>query len=470
LSTITLLVIWQIYFTLGFPDVDTDAYVHHTIARQIILSPSDLSIHWVWLPLFHYLSAGAILLGANMDSVRFANIIIWALIPVILFFFLYTQNKNNNLSLAFISSLLCALFPIGILMGTTAQPEPLFSLLILLFIITTTKENFILSSIILTFACLLRYEAWAVIFIAFGFYILDIKKDKKIINKKSFNFLLPVLAIVFWAVLRKPFDGKLFGFLFQTQQFANDALKETNSFQGGIIKIIWDFIHYPIIIPFMFTGVNLLFFPFGLKKCAVQNKWFLYSGLGILIFITLSWMMKSNLGLNRHFVVLIPLYSTITAYGLLNTAEYIHQSTIKSGFLKKINIKNSLLSIIFTSCIIYLIMWLYLWNNNYNSEYTEKKSTAEFLKNIPDNKTIFCNDAIVEIFCEIDFRRFNHTWMENNPGITEIILQTAKKENYVYAVISEDKWKNINRIGEIIYTSSINRGTSKSILILKIKP
>lgn len=459
---------WQYYFITGFPDVDTDAYIHHTIARQIILSPNDLSIHWVWLPLFHYLTAGVILIGANIDTIRFTNMIIWAITPLLLFYFLYNQWAGKNLFIAFISSVLCALFPVGILMGTTAQPESLFALLLLLFIITVSKDKYFLSSIVLTFASMLRYEAWVIIFISFILYLTDLRKDKKVFSKKTLNFIMPGLAIIIWAFLREPFDGKLFGFLFQTQQFASDALQEKNSFQGGIVKIVWDFIHYPIIVPFLFSGINLVFIPFGIKRCTVQNKWLLYTGLGILIFITLSWMMKSNLGLNRHFVTLIPLYSVLTAYGIQNVIELLKGSSFKSNYLRKINIRNSLLAVVFISCLIYLIMWLNIWSINYKTGYPEKQSTAEFLRNIPDNNTIFCNDAIVEIISGIDYRRFNHTWMENNTDASEIILESAKKENHVYVVIPDIKRGNINSIGEILYESPTEKNTNQRLLILKV--
>lgn len=457
------------YFVFNIPDIDTDAYVHHSIARQIILSPGDLSIHWVWLPLFHYISSLLILLGADYTFIRILNIFIWASVPVILFFFIYNQKNKNSLLIAFLSSIICALFPIGILMGTTAQPEPLFSLLILLFIIFISKKKYFLSSIFLTLASMLRYEAWAVICVVSLIYLFEIKNEKKIFSLKILNIILPVAFILLWAFLREPFDGKLFGFLFQTQQFANDALKESNSFQGGFLKIILDFIHYPIVIPALFMGISLLFVPFGLERCIKENKWILYSGLGILAFITLSWMFKSNLGLNRHFVALIPLYSTLSAYGLLKIIDFLKNFFGKSGLLKKLNIKYTILVIVFASAIIYLIMWLYIWNKNFENQYPDKKSTAEFLKNIPDNKTIFCNDAIVEIFSKIDYKRFDRTWMENNPGIRELILQTAKKEGYVYVITTDLKWKNLNNIGEIIYTSPPNKESNSKILVLKIE-
>jgi hypothetical protein len=466
---VSIIIIWQIYFVVNIPDMDTDAYVHHVIARQIIMSPKDLSIHWVWLPLFHYISAGAILMGAKIDAIRFANIFIWASVPVILFFFIYRHKAENNLLKAFLSSIFCTLFPIGILMGTTAQPEPLFALLILLFITSAANERFIISSIILSFACMLRYEAWAAVLAAGIFYLTDIIRNRRfIINKKIFNILLPAAVILAWAVLRVPFDGKLFGFLFQTQQFANDALNETNSFSGGIIKILYDIIYYPVFIPFLFTGINILFIPFGIKKFYKYNKWFLITGAGILAFITFSWILKSNLGLNRHFVSLIPLYSTLSAYGIANAITYLKKSNIKIKILKPENIKFTILTIIFISSLTYLIMWLSIWNANFREGFPERKTAAEFLRNIPDNKPIFCNDAIVEVFSDINFRRFNHVWMENNPGAPEIIMQAAIKDEHVYVITTPDKWKNINEIGKIIYQSPANTRTNTTVLILEV--
>jgi 4-amino-4-deoxy-L-arabinose transferase-like glycosyltransferase len=467
LSVISVaVIIWQFAFVLSFADVDTDAYVHHSIARQIILTPKDLSMHWVWLPLFHYYSSAFIIFGAGIDTIRIINIFIWELVSVILFLFMY--KKENNLLIAFVSSLVCILFPIGVLMGTTAQPEPLFSLLILLFSIAADRNKILLSSIILTLACLLRYEAWIIIIVIFFMYLAEIRKEKKILNKKLILLLIPCIFIIIWALLREPFDGRLFGFLFQTQQFANDALKESNSFQGGIFKITLDLFHYPIIIPALFMGINLVFALLGFKEGTKSNKWIIFPGIGILTFITLSWMFKSNLGLNRHFVSLIPMYSILTAYGvdmIINKIKKKNENTNPSKYKK---LKFSILILVLINCSVYIIMWLSIWNNNYEAEYLEKKTTATYLQSLPGEHTIFCNDAMVEILSKIDYKRFNRTWMENNPGITELIIQKAKEEGYVYVIISEDKWVYIKNFGEIIYSSPANKNTNKKILVVKV--
>jgi len=38
---------WRVACVLTGPDVDTDAYAHHMIARAILADPTDLSVHWV---------------------------------------------------------------------------------------------------------------------------------------------------------------------------------------------------------------------------------------------------------------------------------------------------------------------------------------------------------------------------------------------------------------------------------------
>ncbi len=460
--------IWQLYFILKFPDVDTDAYIHHSIARQIILSPKDLGIHWVWLPLFHYLSAGGIILGANFFTIRFVNIFIWSLIPIILFFFLFNNKEENNLFIAFTSSMLCALFPIGILMGTTAQPEPLFTLLILLFAICSEKNKFILSSILLTLACMLRYEAWAVLFVAFIFYFLEFVKTKKIFNEKFIVSFIPTLAILIWAILRIPFDGKFFGFLFKTQQFVKEALNQTSSFQGGFFKVILDFIHYPIIVPFLFMGINILLIPFGFIKVLKTYKWLLFSGLGILVFITISWIAKSNLGLNRHFVALIPLYSIVASYGLFSITDFFNSKSKENKLAKYLNIKFAIILLVSINSIFYILLWLNIWNKDSGKGFPDKKATADFVKKISDEKTIFCNDAVIEIFSEIDFKRFNRTWMDDNPTAPDVILQTAEKEDYVYVITTSNKWKNINNIGEIIFQTKTVEENENYIYVLKV--
>ncbi|MGH7438524.1 MAG: hypothetical protein ACRENE_22790, partial [Polyangiaceae bacterium] len=61
---------WRIRCVFAGPEVDTDAYAHHIIARAILADPRDLAVHWVWLPVFHYLQVPLVALGGRLRDVR----------------------------------------------------------------------------------------------------------------------------------------------------------------------------------------------------------------------------------------------------------------------------------------------------------------------------------------------------------------------------------------------------------------
>src|SRR5262249_17807326 len=67
------------------PDADTDAYGHFKIGRALVPNPADLSVHWVWLPGYHYAVWAMIHLGAGFTAVRAVNAVIQAAGPLLLF-------------------------------------------------------------------------------------------------------------------------------------------------------------------------------------------------------------------------------------------------------------------------------------------------------------------------------------------------------------------------------------------------
>src|ERR1700692_2086864 len=103
------LAVWRVALLRSGPDPDSDAYGHHGIARQILVNPSDLSVHWVWLPLFHYAQSLMILFGGVMETVRYANVAMWAAVPIVLFFFMGGTKDVAPL----LAAIVCALSPIG---------------------------------------------------------------------------------------------------------------------------------------------------------------------------------------------------------------------------------------------------------------------------------------------------------------------------------------------------------------------
>ena len=51
------------------------------------------------------------------------------------------------------------------------------------------------------------------------------------------------------------------------------------------------------------------------------GRWFVLVPLACLGFLTLTWLMRGSLGLDRHFVVLVPLYATFVSMGIVTIAD-----------------------------------------------------------------------------------------------------------------------------------------------------
>jgi len=480
-----VLIITGFIYILFFPDFDTDAYAHHCIARQIYLGTSNLNIHWVWLPLFHYIQVGFIALGLSMQVLRFINLIIIASIPLILFNFLnQNEDKEQPYSEALIAGIICALFPVLLLMGTTAQPEPVFCLLILLFIISFIKNKFWLASFYLTILVLLRYEAWILppliiflVLLQLFFKSLKIFKNDVPLWKPLITVIIPIIAMVLWTLARAESEGVWFGFIFGTQGFANEVLQSTSSFDSGILKFIYDLFYYPVIVPYFLSGPLIILAYFGIKK--TFKKLYPVSSifyLAILLFLTITWIKKSSLGLHRHFAVMVPYYSVLLVCGIPFASKLILRMSSKIKGLKIINevrdnklkkIKKFLAIILIISQITVTVIWSAGWLGYTSKLFVERYQTAEFLKTLPQDKIIFCDEASVEVLSNLDMKRFNRKWLENNDAY-DLITNMVKDKGEVYIATWEKKINLYKGLGEIIFTSSADYNTKERLQVLRI--
>ena len=470
-----LVMLWQFFFILFYPDPDTDAYAHFIIARDIVSNPFNLSIHWVWLPLFHYIDAFFVLLGAGMQVIRFLNVLFWFLMPVLTYIFLI--SKNTAIKYALPAAVITAISPIGILMGTTAQPEPLFAILILLFVLLFEKTDYYSSSFILALACLLRYEAWAVfIFISFYVLYLRIIKSRNLSSAKKISILsviiVPAVAVTAWSVLRYFSDGSWFLFLSGTHQFASDALGESNSADGGVIKFISDLFFYPFWIPFLYFGITLFFIPFSIIKFIKENIVLSITGISILGFITISWMLKSNLGLNRHFNSLVPIYSILIAYGLFEVADktklFFENKIMSKNAFRNLSSLRFWTSLTFIILSFYTIMWLYIYIDSNKGMFDERYRTVEYIKTISDRSIIVCNDPVLEVLSGVEYKLFDHFWMGENEETLNYLKSLMRYNNSVYVIAGEELKDYLHYNSIIMFESGINPKSGNSIYILKI--
>ncbi|HEU4582945.1 MAG TPA: hypothetical protein VFS67_32020, partial [Polyangiaceae bacterium] len=289
------------------PDPDTDAYGHFVIARQFLETPGDLAIHWVWLPLYHLLLAAGIALGAGLDQLRYANALLSTATPLLLWWGAGRLSARAGKAgfearwLPPLAGVLAAAAPIVVTMGTTAQPESLFALLLLGTALLLARERFAWAAVVLCAAVLLRYEAWAVAAAVGALLSWRWRKGAPSSRGALACLVAPGLSVLLWALLRRLGGEQWFGFLRQNQSFAEAA-------RARAPELGWSEIARGLeAAPLWAWSLGLLALLCGLRRTwRLTSGWFVLPPLSIAAFLALGWLTRSHLGLTRHWVCLVP--------------------------------------------------------------------------------------------------------------------------------------------------------------------
>ncbi|GAC1365126.1 MAG: hypothetical protein NVSMB47_16540 [Polyangiales bacterium] len=463
-AVVVALAVWRIAYVLAGPDPDSDAYGHHAIARQILVNPRDLRVHWVWLPLFHYVQAAAVLLGATLDTVRLANVAISAAVPIVLFVTLRDRHAGARATgdpTAPIAALVCALSPIAMQMGTTGQTEPSFALLTMLAAWSLRRARMGVLAAVLAVAVLLRYEAWAILCAVIGLAVVErvwpkLRGDRGLIP--WWTVALPALAILAWAAIRRPVDGAWFWFLRGTREFANDATGVKSSFQLGPRALAGDALRYAVSIPWRVVGYPVLLAPFGVARTLRREGLrFCTPFLAVLGFVSLAWVMRSSLGLDRHFVALVPLYATFVAHGIVAVADAIGRATgwlsrrSEHAFLAAGSVRAAVIAGL--CCATFALAgsmlddWMTSWRHASEEIWPERRLLAGYLRTLPPAATIFCDEAAVEVFSGLDRRRFERVGV----GDPRRVQARADREGVVYVVTWPPGLPALRPLGEVVW-------------------
>ncbi len=128
LLLLTLLV--RLWLIRHFPEPDTDAPGHLGIARALLSDPTNVRLHWVWLPGYHFLLAGLIRAGLSADAIRRMNCGLAALVPVFVLGYAESVAEPRAHGVAryvpWMAAVLCAVSPlVNSAFGTSAQQETL---------------------------------------------------------------------------------------------------------------------------------------------------------------------------------------------------------------------------------------------------------------------------------------------------------------------------------------------------------
>jgi hypothetical protein len=429
---------WRASCVLAGADMDTDAYAHHMIARAILTDWRDLAVHWVWLPLFHYLQVPLVALGGTMEAVRWTNVALAAALPVVLF--LYVQRTARSDATALVAALLAAVCPIAMQMGTTAQPEPLFALVMLGVAIAFQERRVGWTAALLAVAVMLRYEAWAALAVVAGCAAMKRGRQRTWITVAA-----PIAAILVWAALRRPVDGAWFAFLRQTKEFANDATHA----RFGVAR---DAAYYPVFVAWRVMGSALPLVPFGIARTwRQQGARFVLVLAACLGFISLSWITRSSLGLDRHFVCVVPLYATFAAQGAATIGDAVARWTRRPAAGRVVAAGLAVASL--CGMCIQLDVWMGFWRASIERGWPDRESTAAFVRSLPGEPTLFCDEATLEIPTGLSWRRFDRHWVDD-PHTWELIGDAAARSSPVYVATWRRKLAGHEGAGrEVIFTA-----------------
>jgi hypothetical protein len=483
------LALWRFAFVLSGVDPDSDAYGHHAIARQILVTPRDLSVHWVWLPLFHYLQALGVVLGATLQTVRLVNVLLAAAVPVMLHLALQdhrARNPEDGLDPApTIAALLAALSPIAMQMGTTGQSESLFVFLVLAVVLSLDRNRPALAGVALTCAVLLRYEAWALPPAIACFLLLarvPFIRRRLLAHERGqatdglrawLPVILPALAILVWAWIRRNSEGSWFLFLKQTREFANGALGAKSSFALGPKQVVEDLQYYAIKVPWRVVGYPLLLAPFGVVR-TFRRDGLRFFGIfsAALAFVTLTWLLRSSLGLDRHFVVLVPFYATLIANGIVAIAKFcddlakrpfaasIH-AFAASGAVRAAFIAGFACAVVGNTWTI-LDVWMRDWRNASEGAWPDRREIANRLRDL--DGAIFCDEPTVELLSGLPRTRFDRRMLEDPRARSWIgaALATGKP---VYVATWAVKLESLKVRGPILTRSPGSSGNTGFVLM-----
>jgi hypothetical protein len=468
---VAVLAVWRGACILAGPDVDTDAYAHHMIARAILADPSDLAVHWVWLPLFHYLQVPLVVLGGTLNTVRWINLTLAVALPLVLFRFVRGTAQRGAGPMtpdatALVAALLAAGCPIAMQMGTTGQPEPLFALLALGVAIAFERRRHAAAAAMLGAAVILRYEAWAMLATAGALTAIEPwwparrgpapePGPKAAAWRRWLVPAVPVALILVWAVLRRPVDGRWFGFLGDTHEFANQAIVDGAAGRTPV-GLARDVLFYPLTVALHVLGPAVPLAAIGAwRTWRQQGARFVLVLASVLGFISLTWVKRSSLGLDRHFVAVVPLYATCAAQGVAFLAEAADKRLGAFASAKVAARAAGALAVALAVGTLatlggMLVVWMGFWRGSIERGWPERAALGAYLRGLPATSTVFCDDATLEILSGLDRHRFDRHWIDD-PHTWSLVEDAAASRGEVYVATWERKLREHEASGDVVF-------------------
>lgn len=287
----------------------------------MIEHPTDLAVHWVWLPLWHAVHALFDLAGLGFEGVRAlsfcASLVTVALVFVCVRreFALELDPASERVALiaATVSAAAMAFAPHAIESAVSAEPESVFALLVFGAFAALRWERPWLAGASLSLAVMTRYEAWPLIAAAFA---LDVLRRRQRARPVTVAWLAPTLTVALWCVAHRWHSGQWLWFVRENRAFVARALPRLLPVLPPIERrAIW----YPLTIPWINWGaLPVLASLSGFALWARERRWpWVLAPAAIVAFVSYAWLRGQHLGLVRHAVSYLSFYALAMGAGLV---------------------------------------------------------------------------------------------------------------------------------------------------------
>jgi hypothetical protein len=404
-------------------------------------------------------------------------------------------------------------------MGTTAQSEPLFALLALGIAITYQRRRYEAAAAMLGAAVLLRYEAWAIFATVVALTVapplgrralrsgrlgaaarwlatsisevgVDAKEPAPEPARRWIVVAVPTALILAWAALRRPVDGRWFGFLAQTHEFASQATLDGPGVHG-FIGLARDALYYPVYVAARVLGPAVVLAAFGVARTwRQQGARFVLILAACLGFVSLTWMNRSSLGLDRHFVAIAPLYATFAAQGVTAIAERLGRWIGPRASERTSRLTTRAVAIVLSigslaALGVMLSVWMTFWRDAIDRGWPERAALGAYLRSLPEGPphdvrgesgrsarapTIFCDDATLEILSGLDRRRFDRHWIDD-PHTWDLIDAAAQADGVTYVATWQRKLSGHEAAGQVVFRGGdAPTDRSSGVAVMRVVP
>ena len=302
-AVILLTTVLRVWVIRHYPEPDGDAKGHLGIATALLSDPLNVAVHWVWPPGYHYFLAALLAGGVTAQGVRLLDCSLAALLPFLVWHYAertIDPSASSPARLApFLAAVLCAAMPLVNLLGTSAQQETLFTILVLSTVWSIDSGRFALAGAALAAAAMVRYEACGAVGLLAGLRVVGFVPAlvRRLPAPLARACRLPLVvvvpslvAIAGWFLAHRLSDGSWFGFLREIHRYTH--VQRESFHQEGWPAVRW----FLVSEPYYLFGLSLPLFFLGFHRAFRAG---FVVPLGIYLFLLASYVSQSALAPTR---------------------------------------------------------------------------------------------------------------------------------------------------------------------------